>query len=110
MPGLPATGQVLLKVFFIQVGEDLLDHYRILDAGDDLGGATAFNAPLDIGKPLVSYTAESVTITLSRARAFPFFVTHRLGNSVTRHRRQPGKIQNRLWGFSGLLLSDNFLA
>ena len=36
------------SVFAVQVGEDLLDHHRIFDAGKDLDLATAALAELDV--------------------------------------------------------------
>ena len=36
------------SVFAVQVGENLLDHHRVFDAGDDLYGATAAFADFDV--------------------------------------------------------------
>ena len=36
------------SVFAVQVGENLLDHHRVFDAGDDLYGATAAFAGFDV--------------------------------------------------------------
>ena len=33
---------------FLQMSEDLFDHYRVFDGGNDLGGAAAFTAGLDV--------------------------------------------------------------
>ena len=47
----PAFGQrwcLYRKDFFIQVGEYLLDHRRIFNAGDHFDGATAFTARFDV--------------------------------------------------------------
>ena len=45
-PGGPAFGQrvgIFCFSFFLQVIEDLLDHYRVFDAGNDFNDATALN-------------------------------------------------------------------
>ena len=44
--GRPAFGQrvgIFCFSFFLQVIEDLLDHYRVFDAGNDFNEATALN-------------------------------------------------------------------
>ena len=47
----PALGQPIRNLVFtpfLQVIEDLLDHHRVFDAGDDFDGAAAFTTSLDI--------------------------------------------------------------
>lgn len=64
----PAPGQLdgfFGGGLFLQVGEDLLDHHRIFDAGDDLDDAAAFTAGLDVD---VEHPLGSLRLRLIDAR------------------------------------------
>jgi len=59
------------------MSEDLFDHYRVFDAGNDLGGAAAFTAGLDVD---IEYTLQSLRsghrCPALSGRLIMFFIGH----------------------------------